>query len=181
MVALSTLFSWDYVRYAATGDANRFHRFTWYYPVYEWINRNTPHDSRFLVIALSGHSYYLDRPYRRADPQLSGVVDWSRVSSTGDLLSVLAHGRYQYVVFDDRDWRPWPGAEKMSSVMRSAIATHALIPVHTSQQRLYSSRVMREYSETDVYVLRVAPPPTTSRPLTETTPAPAGKNASLKR
>jgi hypothetical protein len=182
MVALSALFSWDYVRYAATGDENRYHRYTWYYPVYDWINRNTPHDSRFLVIAYSGHSYYLDRPYRRADPMLSAVVDWSRVSSTRDLLSVLEHGRYQYVVFDDRDWRPWPAGEKMSSVIRSAIASHALIPVHASRQRLYYSRVMREYSESDVYVLRVAPPATTaSRPLSETTSAPAGKNASLKR
>lgn len=42
----------------------------------------------------------------------------------------------------------------MSSVMKSAIATRALIPVHISQQRLYSSRVMREFTQTTVYVLR---------------------------
>jgi hypothetical protein len=182
MVAVSALFSWDYLRYAATGDENRFHRFTWYYPVYDWINRNTPHNSRFLVIAYSGHSYYLDRPYRRADPMLSGVVDWSRILSERDLLSVLAHGHYEYVLFDDRDWRPWPGGEKMSSAIRSAIASRALTPVYASRQRLYSSRVMRQFTETTVYLLRVtAPAPTASRTFSDAATAPPGKKASLKR
>lgn len=181
MLCLSGWFSWDYLRYAVTGDKFRFHRFTWYYPVYDWINRTTPHASRFLVIAYSGHSYYLDRPYRRADPMLSGVVDWSRVSSSRDLLSVLAHGHYQYVVFDDRDWRPWPGGGKMSSVIHSAIATRGLIPVHRSRQRLYSSRVMREFTETTVYVLRAGSAPAVASPPPAAPTSAEGKRAFLKR
>lgn len=173
ILAATTILSWDYLRYAATGDDARFHRFTWYYPVYDWANRNTPRGSRFLVITYSGHSYYLDRPYRRADPWLSGVVDWSRVSSARDVQSVLEHGRYEYVIYDDRDWRAFPGGATMSSAITSAIATHALLPVHTSRERLYTSRASREFEETDVYVLRVAPAPATgARPFTLGPPPP---------
>ena len=182
VVAAATILSWDYVRYAITGDKARFHRFTWYYPVYDWANRNTPRDSRFLVVTYSGHSYYLDRPYRRADPWLSGVVDWSRVSSARDVQSVLEHGGYRYVIYDDRDWGAYPSGATMSSAIKSAIAAQALLPVHASRERLYTSRATREFEETNVYVLRVAATPATaSRPFSAEAPALVGKNASLKR
>jgi len=155
MVAVSAAVSWDYVRYALTGDAARYHRFTWYYPVYEWVNRNTPPDARLLVITYSGHSYYLDRPYRRADPWLSGVVDWSRISSPEDLKSVLRHGGYRYVIYDDRDWRTFYGGELMSLAIKSAVARGILVPVRASREKLYSSRTMRDFSESDVYVFAV--------------------------
>ncbi len=155
MVAVSAALSWDYVRYALTGDAARYHRFTWYYPVYEWVNRNTPPDARLLVITYSGHSYYLDRPYRRADPWLSGVVDWSRISSPEDLKSVLRHGGYRYVIYDDRDWRTFYGGELMSLAIKSAVARGILVPVRASREKLYSSRTMRDFSESDVYVFAV--------------------------
>jgi hypothetical protein len=156
MVGLSAVLSWDYVRYAATGDKTEFHRFTWYYPVYDWVNHNTPGDARFLVVAYSGHSYYLDRRYRRADPWLSGVVDWSRVSSPQSLDEVLRHGGYDYVIFDDRDWSDLYGGSAMSSLVRGAIGSGTLVPVHESRERLYSSRIRRRFSETTVYVLRRA-------------------------
>jgi len=153
MVVAAAIFSWDYVHFAATGDTARFHRFTWYYPVYDWANRNTPPDSRFLVITYSGHSYYLDRRYRRADPWLSGVVDWSRMASARDLRSVLERGNYRYVIYDDRDWRAFPSGDAMVSAIRSAIAEGVLVPVHKSRERLYTNRVMRDFSESEVYVL----------------------------
>jgi hypothetical protein len=182
MLAATTILSWDYLRYAATGDDARFHRFTWYYPVYDWANRNTPRESRFLVITYSGHSYYLDRPYRRADPWLSGVVDWSRVSSARELQSVLERGGYEFVIYDDRDWRAFPSGETMASAIKSAMATHELLPVHMSRERLYTSRAAREFEETNVYVLRVAAAPVTgSSPFLPGSPALVGKNASLKR
>ncbi|MEO7685260.1 MAG: hypothetical protein ABIU86_15125 [Gemmatimonadaceae bacterium] len=154
MIAASVIFSWDYVRYAVTGDRAQFHRFTWYYPVYDWVNRNTPRDSRFLVVAYSGHSYYLDRRYRRADPWLSGVVDWSHVTSGRDLDAVLQDGGYDYMIYDDRDWSDFVGGVQMASAVRSAVEAGTLVPVREFPEKLYGSRFLRAFSETRVYLLR---------------------------
>jgi hypothetical protein len=154
MVAMSAVFSADYIRYSVTGNRADYHRFTWYYPVYDWVNKNTPRDARFLVVAYSGHSYYLDRRYRRADPWLSGVIDWSQVSSASDLARVLREGSYDYVIYDDRDWSNFVGGSAMSSAVRSAVAQGTLVPVHQFRERLYGSRFYRSFTETTVYVLR---------------------------
>ena len=175
-ILLSAIFAWDYARYDVTGDSSTFHRFTWYYPVYDWINKNTPKASRFLVIVYSGHSYYLDRPYRRADPWLSGVVDWSHVASSADVAQVLRHGGYDYVLYDDRDWRAFPAGAEMASAIRSAVRSRVLVPVHAERERLYTSRVTRDFGETSVYVLRLANASASGA----LGPLP-GKNASLKR
>lgn len=156
MLALSVALSSDYARYVATGDARTYHRFTWYYSTYDWVNHNTPDDARFLVIVLSGHSYYLDRPYRRADPWLSGAVDWSRVRSGKELSNVLASGGFRYVIYDDRSWKGYVGGSEMERAVNEMIATGGLVPVHEQHEMLYTSRAMREFEATNVMVLRVA-------------------------
>ncbi|HUQ18323.1 MAG TPA: hypothetical protein VM099_01815 [Gemmatimonadaceae bacterium] len=159
MFAVSVGLSGDYARYAVTGDGASYHQFTWYYSTYDWVNRNTPPRARVLVIVLSGHSYYLDRPYRRADPWLSGVVDWSRLKSGADLSNVLARGRYQYVIYDERQWKGYVGGEEMERALREMIASGSLVPVHQQSETLYTSRAMREFEATNVSVLRVAARP----------------------
>jgi hypothetical protein len=156
MLALSAALSGDYLRYDTSGDLTRYHRFTWYYSTYDWANHNTPDDERFLVIVLSGQSYYLDRPYRRADPWLSGTVDWSRVTSGNELSKVLASGGYRYVIYDDRSWKGFVGGREMERAVNEMIATGGLVPVHEQREELYTSRAMREFEATNVMVLRVA-------------------------
>jgi len=46
---------------------------------------------------------YLDRQGRRADPWLSGEVDWPRVASPAALDSLMSRERYAYVIFNDRN------------------------------------------------------------------------------
>jgi hypothetical protein len=114
LLATASVFTFrDNIRYVATGDASTYHRFTWFYPVYEWINKATPADSRFLVVLSSETTYYLDRPYRRADPWISGVVDWN-ATGTGDALDrVLTRGGYSYLLYEDRDWNDFRGGKAM--------------------------------------------------------------------
>jgi hypothetical protein len=154
--ALSMAFAWDYARYDVTGDAKEFHRFTWYYPVYEWVNHNTPPQSKFLVVVYSGITYYLDRPYRRADPWLSAEVDWSRVGSPGTLDSIMKQKGMDYLIYDDRYWNQYPGGKLMTGVVHSAVARKTLIPIYHSREKLYSGRITRAYSESDVYVYKRA-------------------------
>jgi hypothetical protein len=158
LTIVSAATSLDQIRYVATGNVAEYHRFTWFYPVYEWANRALPPDARLLVIVYSGHSYYLDRQYRRADPWLSGEVDWRRVATAAALDSVLAAGRYHYVIYDDRDWASFVGGAAMDAVFRQAIGQGSLIPVHSFHVSLYTSRVGRRFEMATVYVLARAKP-----------------------
>ena len=155
-VTMSLIFSLDYARYDFTGNSKEYHRFTWYYPVYDWANHNTRRESRFLVVVFSGLSYYLDRPYRRADPWLSAEIDWARVGSPATLDSIMKQRGFDYLIYDDRYWNQYAGGEMMSGVVHSAVSRKVLLPVFRSRERLYSGRVKREYTETDVYVYRRA-------------------------
>jgi hypothetical protein len=155
---ISAATSLDQIRYDVTGDAASFHRFTWFYPVYAWVNRALPADARLLVIVYSGHSYYLERQYRRADPWLSAVVDWRRVDSAAALDSVLAGGRYDYVVYDDRDWSAFAGGASMTTAVKQSVSTGALVPVRLFRIPLYTSRVRRQYDMATVYVFARARP-----------------------
>lgn len=152
---VAAFFSVDYLRYAVTGNADEFHKYTWYYRTYAWANNNTPPDSRFLVVALSGHSYYLDRPYRRADPWLSGEVDWSRVDTPEALVNVMSRRGFDHIIFDDRNWSLFPGGWQMGRVIRDALADSTLVPIHYARELLYTSRVRRVASRANVYVLRL--------------------------
>jgi hypothetical protein len=152
-VSTAAVFS-DNVRYVATGDLQDYHRYTWYYPVYQWVNRTTPADARFLVIVSSATTYYLDRPYRRADPWVSGEVDWRRIASGQQLDDLLTRNNYSYIIYEDRDWHFFKGGNEMARAVREAIASGTLIPERKFNERLYTSRLKRTYKETTVYVLR---------------------------
>lgn len=157
--------SLDQIRYAATGDLAGYHRFTWFYPVYAWANKALPPGARVLVIVNSGHSYYLERQYRRADPWLSGEVDWRRTATAAALDSVLDKGRFDYVIYDDRDWSQFPSGTSMMTAIHQSIAGGALIPIHSFHVPLYTSRVRRRFEMASVYVLARASRPSLETPL----------------
>jgi hypothetical protein len=158
LTLVSAATSLDQIRYAATGNIAAYHRFTWFYPVYAWANRTLPPDARLLVIVYSGHSYYLERQHRRADPWLSAVVDWRRVATGAALDSVLTAGRYDYVIYQDRDWSRFVGGTSLTVAVRQAIGQGSLAPVHSFHVPLYTSRVRRRFEMATVYVLAHSKP-----------------------
>jgi hypothetical protein len=149
-----SLYSLDAARYLVTADRWRYHEATWYYPVYDWANRTTPQNSRFLVIVLSGHTYYLDRPYRRADPWLSGVVDWTAVKTGADLLRVLEVAHYDYIIFDDREWSSMIGGAMMVAAINEAVAQGFVYPVARFNLCLITGRVRGTSMAARVVVLK---------------------------
>jgi hypothetical protein len=70
---------------------------------------------------------------------------------------VLEKGGYSYVIYDDREWVGFPGGAQMESAVKSAVQHGSLVPVHQTRERLYTSRVKREFMDTNVYVFRVGP------------------------
>jgi hypothetical protein len=145
----------DSIEYAVTGDVARFHRYTWFYRVYDWINSNTPREARFLVIVSSGQTYYLERPYRRADPWISGVIDWPRTNTGAALDSVLVAGGYDFVIYDNRDWKDFPGGPDMMRAIDQAYRAGSLRTVRSFDEKLYTSRYQRTYRTASVHILKV--------------------------
>ena len=156
LTAVGLYINRDSIGYAATGDAKEFHRYTWFYRVYDWVNHNTPKDSRFLVIVSSGQTYYLDRPYRRADPWISGVVDWPKIDTGVKLDSVLAAGHYSYVIYDNRDWKDFPGGASTMKAVDDAYRSGLLKRIKSFEDTLYTSRARRKYTTAHVHVLQRA-------------------------
>ena len=143
----------DGLRFALDGNEREYHRHTWFYRLYDWANRNTPADSHYLVIVSSGHTYYLDRPYRRGDPWISGVVDWPRVASGAKLDSVLAGGGYRYVIYEDRDWSIYPGGAEAQRAIDESLRSGALRNVVSFDDTLYTSRFRRTYRTSRLHLL----------------------------
>lgn len=152
LAGLATYYSFDAAAYAATGDLARYHRTTWFYDVYEWIDANTPPEARFLVVLSGAPTYYLDRPLRRADPWTSGVVDWTAVGGADDLVRAMREGGYDYLLYEWRNWRQMPGGDRMIAAVREVMDEGQLREVRRFDATLVSSRVLRESHVTPVFL-----------------------------
>jgi hypothetical protein len=149
-------YSKDSARFMISGDRPRFHRATWFYPAYSWINDSLPRDARLLVIVGSGHSYYLDRWYRKADPFLNGEVDWEGLPDGAAFLALLRERRLDYVVFEDRDWSTVLGGSNMQRIFSETIRSRGLVPVRQFELDLVTSRVRGTSEPSKLLVLRRA-------------------------
>ena len=156
LVAFNVYVSRDSIRYALNGNAREYHRYTWFYDTYDWIGHHTPKDARFLVIVSSAHTYYLDRQYRRADPWVSGYVDWRRTTNAESFDSLLARGRFRYVIYENRNWSDFYGGSEMQSAVGDAYRKGLLKPVRTFNDTLFTSRFNRSYRTTKVHLLERA-------------------------
>jgi hypothetical protein len=143
------------VRYAVTGDRERYDRATWFAPVFRWANTATPATARFLVVVKSGGTYALERPYRRADPEGSAEIDWLAVQDARALVDRLRAAGFQYLMYEDRDWSLYPGGAQMARVVHDAMAEGLLRPVETFELQLVTSRLFDRSAATTVRVLRV--------------------------
>lgn len=147
----------DYARYAVTGDLDAFHRHTWFWPHYQWVNRRLPRDARLLVIVSSGHTYHLERDYLRADPDLSGLIDWAALKDLSGLRAKLAELKVDHVLYDMRDWSKAPGGREMMDLLSRLSRASWARRLWTRPARLCESRLRREYSDTNLRLLRVSP------------------------
>src|SRR2546428_3112025 len=153
-ILFAAIYSYDSLEYLFAGNLAGYHRFTWFYDVFDWANRDTPKDATFLVVLSSGQSYYLNRPYRRADPELSGVVDWSSLKGAADFEQILEGGGYTYVLYEDKDWGDAVGGSQMRFVVKEAIQKGLLAKLAVFHPQLFTLRILRRSISTTVLVLK---------------------------
>lgn len=154
-ILVDARYSQEYFQYLINNDIEEFHQNTWFYDVYKYVNQSTPKNAKFLVIVTSGHSYYLNRSYRRADPWLSGEVDWLAIENINDFNQVLQEGNYRYIVYEDRNWDAYLGGKQMSSIIKEAVKCGVLEIESNFDVKLTTRRIFNQYILSKVLVLKL--------------------------
>lgn len=153
-IATDAVYSADTMHYLITGDLKEFHEATWFYQVFEWANRSTPANARFLVVVESAQSYYLERPYRRGDPCLSAVVNWPALRTPQRLAELLDAGGYEYLIYHDTDWSSCPGGRQMAYLLKGAVDSGVLALAKQFKIRLVTLRIRNRFLPATVLVLK---------------------------
>jgi len=154
-IVIGIIYSKDYVKYLFNRDLTKYHYATWFYPEYEWINKNLPQDAKLLVIVSTGQTYYLDRDYIRADPGLSGLIDWRKITKVGELQDLLRSFKIDYILFEDRDWSGYLGGANMIEMINDLTQSGAAKIIWTRKANLYFSRIKSNYIVTKVTLIKL--------------------------
>ena len=153
--AIGAWYSAGYLAFYANRQLADYHRATWFYDEYAWINRCVPEHQRLLVIVSAGQTYYLDRSYLRADPWLSGAVAWPQLQNVQDLERILREQKISHVLYEDRDWHAAPGGSEMMRIIDAAREGNLLVTQWERPVRLYTSRLRGLYEDSRALLLRV--------------------------
>ena len=145
----------DHIRYLYDGDLDRYHKTTRFYREYKWMNSNLPEDAKLLIIVSAGQTYYCDRSYLRADPWSSGVIDWSRVKTPGELIDQLDNLNITHIFYEKRDWRHCPGGANMMTVLENLQKADDTMTVWERDVKIYYSRLRSLYSISSVILLKI--------------------------
>jgi len=154
-IIVNIRYSQDYFKHLINNDEKVFHQNTWFYDVYKYVNESTPENAKFLVIVTSGHSYYLNRSYRRADPWLSGEIDWLAIKNINDFKRQLQEENYRYIIYEDGNWDSFIGGKQMSSIIKEAIECGVLEIESSFDVKLTTRRIFNQYISSKVLVLKL--------------------------
>jgi len=154
-ILVNARYSQEYFQCLITNDKEAFHQNTWFYDVYKYVNQATPKNAKFLVIVDMGQSYYLNRLYRRADPRLSGEVDWPDIENINDFKQVLQEGNYRYIIYEDKNWDSCIGGKQMSTIIKEAIKREVLEIKSSFDVKLTTKRIFNQYNLSKVLVLKL--------------------------
>ena len=153
-IAIAAYYSIFYIRFYLTHNLNQYHQYTWNYSDYQWIDQHTPANAKFLCILRAGQTYYLNRSYLRAEPNLSGLIDWSSITSTRQLFTLLKKMNINYI-FYETDWNDTLGGKNMENLLTHLVNLHyaQLVFVHTEQ--LSYSRIKNQFGQSTFYLIRL--------------------------
>ena len=153
-IGFSVLYSLDFLEYHVGRDLKKYHRFTSFYDQHQWINQNLKDDGKVLTILMTGQTYYIDKEYLRAEPELSGLIDWMAVKDLDELLNVLREWRVRYVLYEDRNWSRYPGGSNMVRLIKDLKDEDGVsILFDNNNVELVTLRILRKGFRTRVFLL----------------------------
>lgn len=143
-----------YIRYLFDHNVNEYHKYTWYYPVYDWVNHHTPENARFLVLVVAGQTYYLDRDYLRANPNMSAAIDWNSIHNTRQLLKKMKQENISYVIYSLGDLK---ANSKIPRLLTQLIKEKQAAIIYSDTEHIYASRIRNQYLLARSYVIELIP------------------------
>ena len=97
----------------------------------------------------------MNRSYRRADPGLSGEIDWLSIKNINDFTQILQEKNYRYIIYEDRNWDACLGGKQMSSIIKEAIKSEVLEIESNFDVKLTTRRIFNQYILSKVMVLKL--------------------------
>ena len=151
--AFTVVYSYDSFRYMVNHDKARWHRATWYYKDYDWINRNIllEKGDKILVIARTQQTYYLKKPYINGDG-LSAAIHWSSLLDIEALKSMIARNNFKYIFVDDIYLKGHKDAQVAIDILKKE---KVIEKIRENKAKLYSSRIKNRYKETSTILYRI--------------------------
>lgn len=146
----------DYFMLAATGDVARFNRATWYWPAYDWANRETPPHARFVVALYGGDTYPLHRWNISADPRSSATLPWRSIRNGCDLHRFLLGAQADFLFYGPDVWTGRPMDPDVERVVGESIRMGALNSVRTFDVPIVYGRMEGLETQSHVTLYRVA-------------------------
>ena len=145
----------EYFQLATSGDVPRFHRATWYWPAFDWANRETPRDARFVVALYGGNTYPLDRWNISADPGSSATLPWSSVADGCGLDKFLLRIRADFVFYGPNVWTGQPMHPDIQRTVDESVRSGLLDTVRTFAVPIVYSRMQGLERRSTVTLYRV--------------------------
>ena len=130
-------------------NINEYHKATWYYQEYMWINKHLPENVKLLVIVSSGHTYYLDRKYLRAD-NLSGLINWPSLKNVKEFKDKLIHLKIDYIFYDQNQCTP-----HIKTLFKDLLEKTDSEIVWSKDVELCSSRIRNKYHKSTVILIKI--------------------------
>ena len=140
------------MQYLITNDKFNWHRDTWYYNEYNWINNNIGlnGEQQIMVYAYNQQTYYLRKKYINIDP-LSGYFKDNQIyNSTSDYIAELKKYNIAYY-FVDID----AANARTKLMITKLIENGILITIKTFSTYLSTSRIFNQGSFNNTVLYKV--------------------------
>ena len=150
----TVVYSYDAIKYLITYDKESWHRATWYYEDYEWINKNIElnNESVILVIASSQQTYYLRKKYINGD-FLSAYIDWRKVTNKNSVISLINKYNIEYLYVDTQEINKLN--TNVHNLLNQLVSDNILEVIRKSNVYLSSSRLLQEGGHHDTILYRI--------------------------
>ncbi len=143
----------DVFAYIITGDKYKWHRATWYYEDYDWINKNIKLDrsGQILVLVSAQQTYYLRHRYINAD-RISAMINWNSIRNVDSLIHVLNKHNIRYVFIDNSILKE---DTHMSTAFEWLIKEKLIERIRENNSKLYYSRLKDSYIDTKTVLYKI--------------------------
>ena len=150
--SFNVFYAKDSIQYFVFNNKDVWHKHTWYYEDYNWINNNIvlDDDQQIMVYSSNQQTNYLRKRYINIDP-LSGYFKDDKIfNSSSDYINELKKFNIAYV-FVDIDFAD----EKSKSMFVKLVNNGSLINLRESRTFISGSRILNKGSFNNTVIYKV--------------------------